>query len=72
MAVTSDMASRVEIRVAEYGSQVVGGYLVSCRVGPHSFDYAWPWWTPWDAFEQQDHTRDGRHPSLTRTPLVHR
>jgi hypothetical protein len=63
--------TRFTVPQACYSSAVVDGAIVSCRVGPHSADRAWPWWAPWDALEDvQSPMVDGRHPTLAWTPFA--
>jgi hypothetical protein len=61
---------RFEVPRAAYSSKVVDGYLVRCRVGPHSADRSWPWWAPWAALEGAGRVLDGAHPSVTWDPIA--
>jgi hypothetical protein len=51
-----------------YASRRVADRIVSVRLGPHSFDTDWPWWTVWSPLDEPlDATRplDGTRPTLT-------
>jgi len=62
---------RFEVLQSGAYSQVVGGQIVACRMGPYCADTDWPGWAPWDALEGAPGRAgtDGRHPSVTVTPM---